>query len=90
WFRPEQIVETGSSLWYGSSREEGFLVSFDGGETWEARNEGLPRRNLGGEEQIRTLTAIGVDTANPERVAVTTADRIYLSGDSGATWQRIP
>lgn len=90
WFRPEQIVETGSSLWYGSSREEGFLVSFDGGETWEARNEGLPRRNLDGEEQIRTITAIGVDTANPERVAVTTADRIYLSGDSGATWQRIP
>jgi hypothetical protein len=89
-FRPEQVVETGSHLWYGSSREKGFLVSFDQGETWEARNEGLPRRKLGGAEQIRTITAIGVDTAAPERVALTTADQIYLSGDCGVTWRRIP
>ena len=88
--QPEQVVEAGSLLWYGSSRLAGFLVSFDGGVTWETRNEGLPRKVLNGVEQLRTITAIGVDRVQPQRVAVTTTKEIYLSEDYGATWRRIP
>lgn len=87
---PEWIVETGPFLWYGISQRDGFLVSFDAGITWEARNEGLPRRLLTATERPAMLTAIGVDPLQPRRVAVTTMDRIYLSEDYGATWQRIP
>ncbi|NLY90524.1 MAG: hypothetical protein GX081_02815 [Firmicutes bacterium] len=90
WFQPEQVVEAGPLLWYGSSRQAGFLVSFDGGITWEARNDGLPRKVVAGEDQIRTITAIGVDPVQPQRVAVTTSKEIYLSEDYGATWRRIP
>jgi len=88
--QPEQVVGTGSLLCYGSSSERGFLVSFDGGETWEERNEGLPRKVLAGTGQVRTLTAIGVDPVQPQRVAVATSKEIYLSEDYGATWRRIP
>ena len=88
--QPEQIVKAGPALWYGRSWRDGFLVSFDGGTTWEARNEGLPRKIFAGEGQVRTITAIGVDPVSPQRVAVTTSKEIYLSEDSGATWRRIP
>ena len=87
---PEWIVETGPVLWYGISRQDGFVVSFNAGVTWEARNEGLPSKLLVGAEHPSLLTAIGVDPARPQRVAVTTTDQIYLSEDYGATWRRIP
>ena len=87
---PEWILETGLDLWYGISMRDGFLVSFDAGATWDTRNEGLPCRQLAGGEYPALLTAIGVDPGRPQRVAVTTADRIYLSEDYGGSWRRIP
>lgn len=87
---PAWIVETGPLLWYGISPREGFMVTFDAGVTWEARNEGLPSRLLAGVEHPALLTAIGVDPARPQRVAVTTAAQIFLSEDYGATWRYIP
>ncbi|HHW11885.1 MAG TPA: hypothetical protein GXX33_02620 [Firmicutes bacterium] len=87
---PQWIVETGPTLWYGLSPRAGFLVSFDAGKTWEARNEGLPGRLMTGGEQPALLTAIGVDPVRPERVAVTTTTQIFLSEDYGVTWRRIP
>lgn len=35
------------------------------------------------------LIAVGWDSAHPERVAVTTADLVYLSEDAGTTWREI-
>lgn len=87
---PELVVKTGPALWYGSCRDGGFVVSFDAGTTWEARNAGLPRKKLVGTEQTPMLTAIGTDPVRPERVAVTTADQIYLSEDYGLNWRRVP
>mgnify|MGYP002344841339 CR=1 FL=1 len=90
--RPEQIIYTGSGLSYGSSSENGFLVSFDSGATWEERNEGLPHKSIYpfDRDQVRQLTAIGVDPKNNERVIVSTKNQLFISENYGETWEPIP
>ncbi|HBK68810.1 MAG TPA: hypothetical protein DDZ91_09225 [Firmicutes bacterium] len=90
--KPDHILHTGSKLCYGRSKEYGFLVSFDSGLTWEERNEGLPRKLIYPfqRDQVRYLTAIGVDPFNPQRVAVTTTNHLYLSENHGETWRQLP
>jgi hypothetical protein len=89
---PEQAVKTDSGFCYGISREHGFLVSNDSGKTWTTKNEGLPTKLVYPfiEAKVRMLSAFGVDPLNPVRVAVTTSSSLYVSENSGTTWERLP
>jgi hypothetical protein len=89
---PEQAVKTDTGLGYGISREHGFLFSADSGKTWSARNEGLPTKSVYPftQPKVRVISAFGVDSLNPQRVAVTTSSSLFISEDSGATWERLP
>jgi hypothetical protein len=93
-FTIEQILETPSGILYGISKQRGFLVSFDQGKRWLEHNDGLPRRVVhpfGADTQrVRHLTALNVDPLHEGRVAITTADELYLSENFGKSWQLIP
>jgi hypothetical protein len=90
----EQILQTSSDILYAISKQRGFLVSFDLGESWVEHNNGLPRRVVypfdEASARVRNLTSLNVDPLQEARVAVTTSDRLYLSEDYGSTWQQIP
>jgi hypothetical protein len=90
----EQVLETPSGLLYALSKERGFLVSFNNGDSWLERNQGLPRRVVYPFEQnaavVRHLTSLNIDPLDEGRVAVTTASELYLSENYGSSWQRIP
>jgi len=90
----EQILETPSGILYAISKQRGFLVSFDDGASWLEHNNGLPRRVVYpfSEEsgRIRHLTTLNIDPGNEERVAVTTADELFLSENYGGSWRQIP
>lgn len=89
--KPGCFYETNSGIYLGISREDGFLVSYNNGITWEEKNNGLPRKTVYpfAEPKVRRITALGVDPVNNERVAVTTATGLYLSTDFGENWQRV-
>jgi hypothetical protein len=89
--KPGCFYETNSGIYLGISREDGFLVSYNNGITWEEKNNGLPRKTVYpfAEPKVRRITALGVDPVNNERVAVTTATGLYLSTDVGENWQRV-
>ena len=87
-----QWYETGSGVFYAITREHGFLISVDRGETWSQRNEGLPTHIIypftG--EAIRPLTALSVGPQAENRVAVTTTTGLYVSSNAGTTWEELP
>ncbi len=87
-----QEVRASGGLAYGITRNEGIFVSTNGGATWEERSNGLPLRVIYPftDDPIATLTSVGVDPSNPERVAVTTNSGIYLSEDAGLSWTPVP
>ncbi|MBN1837287.1 MAG: hypothetical protein JW820_15640 [Spirochaetales bacterium] len=89
---PDQILRAPSGIFYGLSSTRGFLISFDQGASWLERNAGLPHKVVypftG--SPVRRLTSLGVDPLADGRVAVTTADSVYLSEDYGTRWQQIP
>ncbi len=87
-----QSVNASGGLVYGITRDHGLYVSTNGGSTWEERSNGLPLRVIYPftNDPIATLTSIGVDPGNGQRVAVTTESGIYLSEDAGLTWTSIP
>jgi hypothetical protein len=93
-FTIEQIAETPSGVLYAISKQRGFLISFDEGKSWLEHNNGLPRRVVypfdESEGRVRYLTALNVDPVHEGRVAVTTADGLYLSEDYGSSWAQIP
>jgi len=93
-FTIEQVLETPSGVMYGISKQRGFLISFDQGSSWLEHNKGLPRRVVypfdQAEGRVRHLTALNIDPLHHGRVAVTTADQLYLSEDFGSSWQHIP
>ncbi len=93
-FTIEQILETSSGIMYAISKQRGFLVSFDEGKNWLEHNQGLPRRVIypfdEAEGRVRHLTALNIDPLNEGRVAVTTADQLYLSEDYGSSWAQVP
>ncbi|UCF99875.1 MAG: hypothetical protein JSV89_10155 [Spirochaetaceae bacterium] len=92
-FTIEQILETPSGILYGISKQRGFLVSFDEGHSWLEHNNGLPRRVVypfsEASQRVRHLTAVNIDPLHEGRVAVTTADALYLSEDYGNSWQQV-
>jgi hypothetical protein len=85
-------VRRSGSVLYGLSQSRGVLVSFDQGQTWAERNQGLSRRVVYpfSEDRVRRLTGIGVDPLRESRVAVTMASELFLSEDYGASWQQVP
>jgi hypothetical protein len=89
--QPDWMVQASPDVFYGISRQAGFLFSGDAGVIWEPRNEGLPKKRIYPfkEEKVRNLTELGVDQGNPARVAVITANGLYLSEDYGKTWTSI-
>lgn len=87
---PDRIFR-GGTLVYRADRDGGIRVSGDGGATWTDRSQGLPTRQVWpfpGERKARII-AVGIDAADGNRVAVTLADRLYLSADAGAHWREI-
>ena len=86
-----QIVQAASGVSYALSGAKGVLFSYEG-TSWVERNRGLPLRVVYpfSDIAVRRLTAIGIDPVQPGRVAVTTADEIYLSENYGVSWQKIP
>jgi hypothetical protein len=91
-FAPDRIVRTtsGAALWR-ISRDFGLLVSVDGGATWSARNQGLPMRAVYPftVDKPPVITGLAVDALDASRLALSTLDSIFLSGDAGLTWQRV-
>ena len=86
-----RIVQAASGVRYALSGARGVLFSYEG-TSWVERNRGLPLRVVYpfSDIAVRRLTAIGIDPIQPGRVAVTTADEIYLSENYGVSWQKIP
>lgn len=89
--RPEIVEEVKPGLLYGVSHRHGFLKSLDGGENWIASNSGLPERmvypfNRGG---VKMLTAITYDVNDPSRILISSPQEIYLSENSGISWEKI-
>lgn len=63
----------------GDSPDSGVWESHDGGQTWKAI-EGL---------RGARIESLAMSPRDPEILAAGTAKGVFLSGDAGATWQRI-
>ncbi len=89
---PTFVLPASPELWYGCAEEDGFFVSYDAGKSWVQRNNGLPRKLVYPfqQEQVRSITALGVDPAAPDRVIVSTIDRLYFSENQGESWNQVP
>ena len=90
-YAPDRITRTTGSAVWRVSRDLGVLVSTDGGLTWSARNEGLPIRAVYPftVDKPPIITSLAVDAVENNRLALTTLDSVFVSGDGGLTWQRI-
>jgi len=89
--RPEIVEQVDSSLLYGVSLRHGFLKSFDGGENWISSNLGLPERMVYpfDREGVKMLTSITYDVDDPSRILISSPREIYLSENSGISWEKI-
>ena len=85
-YAPDRIVRTTGSAVWRVSRDLGVLVSTDGGLTWGARNQGLPVRAVYPftVDKPPIITGLAVDPVDNNRLALSTLDTIFLSGDAGA------
>jgi hypothetical protein len=88
---PDRIYRTAGTAIWRVSRESGVTVSLDNGATWTARNHGLPTRTIYPftSESPAIITCLAVDPYEPDRVAITTLDTLFLSADMGVTWEKI-
>ncbi len=74
------VLEAAADVVYGfgsdfETRETRFLVSEDGGRSWERRSPPEP------------LTGLAIDPRDPRRIVGLGEERGYLSRDAGATWR---
>src|SRR5690554_1212690 len=88
---PECYYEVNSGIYLGRSKDEGFLISYNNGATWEQKNKGLSKKLVYPFKtpKVRELTGLGVDPVNNQRLAVTTVNGLYLSMDLGDTWRKV-
>lgn len=86
-----RIIETEGELQYAAAVDDGFLVSFDSGKSWRRRNTGLPRKIVYpfSDEEVETLTSIGFDPLDENRLICTTNFGLYVSENSGHNWREI-
>lgn len=85
-------IKTSDGYMYGISRGLGFLVSDDGGKTWEQRNTGLPKQVVypfDGSETV-PLTSVSADPINEKRIVITDSWSLYISENRGERWEKIP
>jgi hypothetical protein len=90
-YAPDRVFRTtGSSVWR-VSRELGVLVSTDGGLTWSARNQGLPVRAVYpfSVDKPPIITGLSIDPLDNNRLALSTLETVFVSGDAGLTWQKV-
>jgi hypothetical protein len=87
-----QYISTDEGLFFGISREKGFVVSDDGGTTWNAKNRGLPLQVAYPFTAANPvpLTSIAADPSNTDRIAVTSYWGLYVSENRGEKWEEIP
>jgi hypothetical protein len=90
-YAPDRITRTTGSAVWRVSRDLGVLVSTDGGLSWSARNEGLPIRAVYPftVDKPPIITSLAVDPLDADRLALTTLDSVFVSGDGGLTWQKV-
>ena len=80
--RDFHVLEAAGERVYGfgsdfDSREQGFLVSRDGGRSWKERDVPEP------------LVALALDPSDPERLLASGERALYLSEDAGRRWHRM-
>ena len=94
-FSSDQLIEIVKSPehYYAITRKKGIFVSFDKGLSWYSRNQGLSKRYVypfQEDKEYQFITSYSIDQKNSKRIAITTADELFLSENSGAYWKKIP
>ncbi|MGD0726954.1 MAG: putative glycoside hydrolase [Spirochaetia bacterium] len=91
-YAPDRIYRAGPGIAWRVSRDLGVLLSTDDGETWTARNQGLPARAVYPftAEKPPIITCLAVDPYNRNRLGVSTLDTLFLSEDAGLNWEPVP
>jgi hypothetical protein len=84
-YAPDRIYRAGPGVAWRVSRDLGVLLSTDDGETWTARNQGLPTRAVYPftADKPPIITCLAVDPYNRNRLGVSTLDTLFLSDDAG-------
>ena len=80
--RDFHVLEAAGSRVYGfgsdfDTREQGFLVSDDGGKSWDERDVPEP------------LISLAVSRRDPDRIVASGEHALYLSEDAGRRWQQV-
>ena len=88
----ERGVPGANGAWYLLVRHQGVLRAHFSNENWTPVNNGLPKRVVFpfDDQGYKDLTALAVDVVDPDRIAVTTSSRLFLSGDGGISYVEIP
>ncbi len=91
-YAPDRIYRAGPGIAWRVSRDLGIMLSTDDGETWTARNQGLPTRAVYPftADKPPIITCLAVDPFNRDRIGVSTLDTLFLSEDAGLTWDKVP
>lgn len=89
--QPDIVKEVSSSLHYGVSLQNGFLKSHDGGDSWTGFNSGLPVRMVYpfSGDGVKMLTSLTYDVNDPDRILVSSPREIFISEDSGESWEKV-
>ncbi len=84
-------LPSGRVLKYGVGSDGGVWVSLYSTKSWENRSAGLPVRVIYpfDASQHRRIENLTYNPLDPARVAVATADRVFVSEDAGAVWREI-
>jgi hypothetical protein len=90
-YYPDRIYRGNLSAMYRVSRLTGILASTDGGQTWAAKNTGLPGRTVYPftADFPPLVTSFCIDPLNELRIALTLPESLYASEDGGNTWAKV-
>jgi hypothetical protein len=90
-YYPGRVYRGNRFAMYRISRDEGVLATKDDGETWSARNAGLPPRAMYpfSRDLPPLVTSFAVDPYDELHIALTLPESAYVSDNGGETWARI-